>query len=196
MPISNSLASWDKRAGFSLVEIIIVTAMILILSMVVFTFGRNIQNILALKQTQGKLIALVGRSRSLAQQFALNPPANKEICAYGVHVDQAANKIFIFQDLVARQDNPSLCDSHTYQYNSDEDGAGITGELNTMDLSSGNVIISNSTTLTDVVFIPPDPTVVINDPFEVASAVVTVKIKDTSSTASVQVNNFGQITVE
>jgi len=197
MHILDFSAFWAKRSGFSLIEITVSFGIIMILSLIVFTFGRNVQNSLVLNAASSKLVALIGRSKSLAQQFSANAPTGYEICGYGVHVDSAGGKIFIFRDLVSNPDKDTTkCDLANSFFDSGEE---LEGELNNMNIDQNALfIVTPETNLSDIVFIPPDPTVIINASSSNTSGLVVLGIKNTTPTvtAGVRVNNFGQISVE
>ncbi|MBI2010642.1 MAG: hypothetical protein HYS89_00130 [Candidatus Colwellbacteria bacterium] len=163
----------------------IVVSIIVILSSILIGYSSQSSKQLLLTSTEAKLLSLISRAKFLSIEtfFTEDDP---EICAYGVTVDQAAGEIFIFQD----RDPECPADD---RYNEDDD-LRLTGELNEITLDLNVMRIGDDTSLEDIVFIPPDPDVEINDGQTEASIVV--ELVDGSGDFTVTVNEAGQVKAE
>jgi len=199
IPAGRQGLSTFPRSGFTLLEMLVSTGILIILSGIMVGYSRSAYSGLELTNKQYEMLALLFNSKSLSQSFVLNPPPSKQICAYGVHIDRFGNKAFVFQDLVDDADDCAASD------NIFTSGEELAGPPNNFYLSSqleyGNSTDPASPNLSDIIFIPPDPSVVINhEPPGTrvyASASVIVQLKtDPSQNFKIKVNNFGQISLE
>lgn len=177
-------------AGFTLIEMAISIAIILILSGVVIGYSQGSRKGIELANNESKLLGLIFNAKTLSQSFALAPPANKQICAYGVHVDTDARIILVFQDLAG--DTEDCNDSD----NVFTVGEALPGPLDIFYL--GDMLeFGPSTDLQDIVFIPPDPNVIINNDATLSSASIAVQAKeDEDANFEIVINSFGQISTE
>ncbi len=210
MAISNSLASSGKkqrkkRAGFTLIEMIVATSILLILSGIMLTYSSSSRKAIELANNEATLMGLLFNAKAISQSFVLDSPDPAlQICSYGVHIDDTAGtqRAFIFRDLIA---TGADCDNSDNIYTAGNLLEILPGAVNTFTLSnlleyehSSNPLIAD---LKDVVFIPPDPTTKINylptpaPVVESASIIIRTK-EDHNSKFRIIVNRAGQISVE
>ena len=180
--------SASPKGGFTLVEMMIVVSIIVILSAILIGYSGQSSKQLLLTSTEAKILSLISRAKFLSIEtfFAGASGVGPQICAYGVKVDRNAQEIFIFQD------RASECPAND-RYDSDND-LKLDGEVNKIVLDSAVVRVTDETSLSDLVFIPPDPDIEIND--GQTSASVIVELADGSGDFTITVNNVGQIKTE
>lgn len=197
MVISPSSASLNTRykilatrysRAFTLVETMIVAGMIVILSAILIGYSSQGSKQLILASSEAKILSLVSRAKFLSVEtfFAGQSEGETQICAYGVKVDRSGGEIFIFQD------RASECPADD-RYDSESD-LRLGGEINEVILEPTVMRMTDATTLDNLVFIPPDPDVKINN--GAASASVVVELTDGSGDFTVTVNNVGQVKTE
>lgn len=197
MGISNSSASLNRHA-FTLIEMVIAVSMIVILSGVILGYTNVSRKHVELANNEAKLLGLLFNAKALGTSFVLEAPAGKQACAYGVHVNTASRIAFIFQDLMPAADN---CE--------DSDNVFTAGEALPESINSFHVSdlleFGPGTDLEDIIFIPPDPTVIINgDPTSstnpslgTKSAKIVIQSKEDANVKfTVILNHAGQISVQ
>jgi len=185
-----------KQGGFTLIEILVVMGIIGVLSAILIGYSKQSSKNLLLTSTEAKSLSLISRAKFLSIETFFeqlgNPPGGRKICAYGVHVDYDENEIFIFQDRAGAGD--SNCNGATNKYESANDGR-LTGELDSVKINTSILTLSATSTdrLNDIVFIPPDPDVVINNDAAIRNATIEVGLTDESNSFIITVNDAGQV---
>lgn len=165
--------------GFTVIEMLVVISIIALLSSILIIYSRAGENQMILFRDQARLITALNRAKSLSVQMfnAPQPP-----CAFGVYFSQAGNTFLIFRDLALDCRNAD----HIY--------TGTEELFESYQLSSK--IKFKELTLTNVVFIPPDPkTLIDNDP-DKNEATITLETLDGNASLKVKVNNAGQISTQ
>ncbi|MDP3052941.1 MAG: prepilin-type N-terminal cleavage/methylation domain-containing protein [bacterium] len=165
--------------GFTIIEMLVVISIMVLLTSLLILYSRTGENQIILFRDQARLIAALNRAKSLSAQLfsAPEPP-----CSFGVHFSQAENNFLIFRDLAADCQN------------SDNIYTGA-GELFEKYQLSPQVKFGDLT-LTNIVFIPPDPkTLIDNDPDKI-EATITLQNLNGNASLKVKVNNAGQITTQ
>lgn len=182
----------NSTTGFTLIEMLVTISVTLILSGVLIGYSREAGKQLILANHQAKLMSLISRAKSLSTTTFLESalplnPGDPKICGYGVHADTGSGGIFIFRDLAVD------CASGDNKFGSGD--VKLTGELNVFQLNLQATQFASGTNFNDVIFIPPDPTVIINGEksVEVKEAALAIEIKDKSSKVIIKVNNAGRI---
>ncbi|OGY59107.1 MAG: hypothetical protein A3E61_02375 [Candidatus Colwellbacteria bacterium RIFCSPHIGHO2_12_FULL_43_12] len=183
-----------NKGGFTLVEMLVTISVTLILSGILIGYSREAGKHLVLVNNQAKLVSLIARAKSLSTAtffegtLPLNP-GDPRICGYGVHVDTVSGEIFIFRDLavdcVMNGDNRF--------------GSGdipLTGQLNVFELTPQVTQFASDMTLDDIIFIPPDPTIIINGDTSLKEAMISIEVKDGSSKSIIKINNAGRISTK
>ncbi|KKU11783.1 MAG: hypothetical protein UX16_C0004G0015 [Parcubacteria group bacterium GW2011_GWB1_45_7] len=196
--------SIKDSAGFTLIEVLVVMGIIGILSTILVGYTRQSSRNLLLSSTEAKLISLFSRAKFLSIETFFdqldNPPVTKKTCAYGVYVDYEKGEIFIFQDRVTINvgGTTNECDGTNNQFIENSDDAKLQGELDFVKINSTALVINDSldNKLVNVVFIPPDPDVIINSDEGENSADLEISLLDGSNSFTLSVNNAGQIKAE
>ncbi len=178
----------------------------LVLSAILIGYARESGRQLLLISSQAKVINLISRAKSLSvatfvdenlidEKDLPTDPAASKICGYGVHVNRGVGQVFIFRDSAVdcSADDPA----RRYVYD-DKDDVKLTSTLDVFSVPDTTVQFGDDTTLTDVLFVPPDPTVFVNanaDP-SLQSAKVTLQSKDKSLNVLVKIDNAGKISTK
>ena len=167
--------------GFTIIELMVVTAIIVIISaIVIFNVGSQRQNSALLRSAQ-KLSLDLRR----AQSFALSSKNYKTTgvpCGWGLHFNGIGSTNYvIFADLASLTN----CSDRDFirANNSSED-------FETTNLESGISINSLSGNLSDVVFTPPDP--IVNFTPGQTSAII-ILINNDGATRTININKTGFI---
>ncbi len=204
MATLDSSVFWDRKlSGFTLIEMVVATTILIILSGIMIGYTQTSRKAIELANNEATLLGLLFNAKAISQSFVLDPPDPAwQICSYGVHIDETsgAQKAFIFRDLVA---TAASCDTSDNIYTPSNVFELLPGDLNAFTVSNilefgDDPLIPD---LVDVVFIPPDPTVKINylapPALEVESAAIIIQSKeDPGTNFRVIVNRVGQISVE
>ena len=199
----------SSKRGFTLLEVVIATGILVILSGIMLGYSQGSKKIIELASNESKLLGLLFTAKGLSQSFVLDPPTDSQICAYGVRVDADSEpqKAFIFQDLVARPmgDAADYCSTSYDGKNIYNSGEELPDAIYTFHLSDSLEYGDAATDLLNVVFIPPDPTTILNgaptDPdnpdagTKFASIIVQTK-EDTDTRFEIGINYLGQISTE
>lgn len=159
--------------GFTVVEILITTGLITILSSILILYTRTGENQLILFREQSKIVSVIFKAKTLSVQTYSDPTPP---CGYGVNF-QPPRTVLLFKDVAT----PCAASDRRYS------GSGELLETFTIDSR-----VSFTSTLTDVVFIPPDPTTFLT-PAQ-AQATITLTAIGSGNTLPVKINDAGQVT--
>lgn len=186
-----------NKLGFTLIEVIIVVSVTLILSTFAIGYNREASRQLTLVTYQSKLVNLISTAKSFSVHTFIEGPivvGAPKVCGYGVSLGKDINGVFngeafIFRDLAL---NCLLTDN---KY-----GPGdkkLTGDKNVLriDQSTSQFIVSE-TTFTDIIFIPPDPAIIINGNPSTTEAVITLGLKSGARKVMVKINDSGSISTK
>jgi len=180
----------SRGEGFTLIELMVVISIVTFLTTILVGYSRQSGRQLLLSSTEAKILSLVSRAKFLSIETFFRElggsGSSRKICAYGVHVD--GDEIFIFQDRVP--DPPGDCSAATDKYESGAIDARLSGDLDSVKIDSNLMTLDG--TLKDIVYIPPDPDVVINNS-STGDATIEVSLKDGSGDFVITVNNAGQV---
>lgn len=140
----------DEAKGFTLIEILVVLAIIVIITgIVIFNTSLERQNSALLRSAQ-KLSLDLRR----AQSFALSSKVFKTLgvpCGWGAHFNGiGSDSYIIFADLAVNQN----CSDRDFVRAADG-----SEDFETINLESGITVSSLSSSLSDIIFTPPDPIV-------------------------------------
>lgn len=161
--------------GFTIIELLVIIAILMTMSGVLILYNRTGERQIVIFQEQAKVISAVSRARSLSVATFGQASAP---CGYGVHFE-APRTVIIFKDLAAD------CGSADKKYTNPDE------KIEQFYLDSR---VSLDLGLTDVLFIPPDPTVVITPNPE--AAVLNIKEEGGTGMASIKINKSGHIGTE
>ena len=184
--------------AYTFIEMVVAVTIIIVLATVAIGYSNSIGRQMESVRAQAQLVSILNHAKSLAQNFLFTPPAGSRLCGYGAHVVRATSTVIVFQDLVPTSDSCSADANRAY-----DPGEELSGRLNSYQIDTRILEFIASTDsaspdLIDVMFIPPDPTVVINAPTTPppSSGSIVVRIIGTSTTFDVRVNDFGQVNIE
>jgi|GEM_PF-3170646 prepilin-type N-terminal cleavage/methylation domain-containing protein len=211
MFISGFLA-WFKRkgnacvsGGFTLIEVLVVIAIVSVLAGIMLGYARSSTQQILLTRLVAQTEAIIANARfNSIQTFFGGGPESSNICAHGVEFDESGLKAEVFQILA---DGDTNCpnkeesgDGWLARYNPGSFGAGLSkssplsGEINRVNYESDQVKVTLEGDLSSVVFIPPDPAILINGNEDISSAGVIIKVGDMSG--AVTINEYGQVDVD
>lgn len=201
MGILNSSASSNRRA-FTLIEMVIAVSMIVILSGIILGYTNVSRKHVELANNETRLLGLLFNAKSLSQSFILESlDDDEEVCAYGIHVEDVSagtDFAFIFQDRVVIGDG---CETSDNVFTA---GEALPESINSFYVSD-LLEFGPDIDLENAIFIPPDPTVIINgDPTSstnpslgTKSAKIVIQSKEDQDVKfTVILNHAGQISVE
>ena len=186
-------------SGFSLIEMLVVMSITLVLSAILIGYARESGRQMLLISSQAKVVNIISRAKSLSvatliDENGLPADASLKICGYGVHVDRELGQVFIFRDLAV----DCSADDPTRRYVFDDKDVKLISTLDVFSVPDTTIQFGDDTTLTDVLFIPPDPTIVVNanaDPFP-QSAKITLQSKDKALSVVIKIDNAGKISTK
>ncbi len=167
--------------SFTLIELIVVTSIIILLSAIVFPNYRGIERQFALQRSAHKLAQDIRRAGEMAmstKEFQGKVPAG-----YGIYLKQGERDYLLYADT-----NPS-------QGNEKYDGGD--GKIETINLEKGVYIQNISPSSLSINFKPPIPTIKIKTKGEDSTtAVITLSLEsDSTKTKIIKVNSAGLINV-
>lgn len=161
--------------AFTLIEIIVSIGIIALLSGIMITYNRSGERQIVIFKEQARVISALSRVKSFS--ISTFSDGKTDIpCGYGVHLE-APRTFLIFKDIA------SDCSVSDNKYS----GTNEIFESFNLDLT----VMFDSLTLSDIIFIPPDPSVIIT-PAQYQATIV-IKTIDGGSSATIKVNNAGQI---
>lgn len=173
----------SQKKGFTLIEILVVLAILSFLTAMLVVYSRASEQRLALFREQSKLVSTILRSKSLSIQTYR---VGEKVCGYGVHFDSVNNRYLIFKDLKIN-DDCSLDNSDKILSNDNE-------IVEIIDLKGAGVILSDKTNITDVFFQPPDPKVFLTPaPMARSEASIFLTVPDEDIIIEATINSAGQV---
>lgn len=178
------------RRGFTLIELVVVLTVITVISGYLLLYNHTSRQQVNLYVEQAKLTQVVSRAKSLSLSL-YREASSTSFCGYGVHIDYQAMGYSLFR---YPKEGVSPCGSLT--------AINKTLEQTVTDFSLNRELIfvplppGNKNRIDDVLFVPPDPTTLINSGGSLVangSASVLLRTQDGSAEAGVAVNSTGQI---
>lgn len=161
--------------GFTVIELMVVIGTLAILSSIlIINIHGGDQQIVVFKE-QSKIISAIARAKSLAVATFSETSAAIP-CGYGVHFEEPGT-FFIFKDLA----DDCRTSDHVY--------SGLNEMYQSFDLDPS--VYLEGTSVSDVLFIPPDPVVIITP--DQKEATIEVKSRKDESSAAIKINSAGQI---
>lgn len=176
-----------KKAGFTIIEMIVVIAVSSLLIATLISYKRNAGRQIILFREQAKLLGILSRARALAIEVFFQDGVNVP-CGYGVFFSPPRS-YRIFQDLTVALDDCSLADS---AFTGDPNDPNNPELFEAFELDPA--VEFGSITLTEIIFIPPDPIVIIT-PVQ-NQATIAIRLVGGSNSVSLKVNSVGQISVQ
>lgn len=165
----------QARDGFTLVEILVVVSITAMLSSVLILYSRTGEKQILMFREQSKVINLITKAKSLALQTYID---GASACGYGIH--------FTLPDtMILFKDQSADCTTSDNVY------SGPSEDFSHLILGTG--IVFSASDISDILFIPPDPTVKLNP--DQVFGIITLQTLDGNTSASIKVNNSGQISI-
>ena len=202
-----------RRAGFTLVEAIVVVGIAVMLTTILLVYTRSSEKQVIFFKEQARLVNAFFRAKAFAIetfQPQLEPglpvnPALPRLCGWGVHLSRTDNRYIIFRDLA---DSSGVC-SPNPQYdnpnpNSSEDFEIVELDTNVIGITClvlnavpGTPCGIGGPSQIDIIFVPPDPKVVFHPVVAGASeAIIALELADGSRYSEIRINRAGQISFE
>jgi len=167
------------KKGFTVIEMLIVVAILGVISAALITSMHVGERQIALFKEQARIINVLSRAKALS--IATFGEGGSVPCGFGVHFE-APNKFLIFKDLATASD----CVSADKKYS---DSSEI---YESFQLDSR--VAFDALGLSDIVFIPPAPTVIINlNGVQQDQATIIIKTVSGSDSKTIKINSAGQI---
>lgn len=196
---------FHKKKGFTLIELLVVMSLTIILTGGLLIYSRGSERQLILLRDEAKIIGALHQAKSMALSVAGG------VCGYGVHFEQSG-EIIIFKDL-SPSSNPDCLDANNI-YNEPSrlpTGGGFPSQRNQQNqqeqqekdcgqipecisqTSLDKSIQFSDLNFNDIVFIPPDLTVIIDNNVSKTKAWVKIRVSGGVLEREIVVNNSGQI---
>ena len=186
-----------NNSGFTLIEMLVVTTVIALLSAGVIVYGGNSRTSIVLFQEQYRIVNELNQAKALTLQFF-----NRDVfsssgdCGYGVHFDFTNKEIFIYKN---KKSNPTESCSdigHNFRYNpGDEIKSGTKFILDpTINVTSDGFV--------DAVFIAPNAqlfiidangSVIPNPPLGAGYYKISLTAPNVGRVTEIKLNTYGQI---
>ena len=177
------------KKGFTLIELVVVIAILSLLTSMLLLYSRDSEKQLTLLREKAKLVSIILRAKSLAVQTLKK---SEPVCGYGVHFPLPFETAIyrIFKD-------PKGAGGDCSSTSSNQVWNGVWEDVEVVDLTSTNVTLATSPSMTDVFFTPPDPKTLLS-PGNLNSSTITLSITigGAPSTASITINNGGQVSTQ
>lgn len=165
--------------GFTMIEILIVIATVSILSAAVLLYGRQSESQLILFKEQSRLVSEIYRAKA----FSVETYNESSVpCGFGIHFT-APRTYVLYKDIAAD------CSLSNKSYSSLDTDEVVTS--NTLDAATsfGTLPVS------DILFVPPDPTVFIDGVANFSGTAVIAIISEIGARLNVKINGAGQISI-
>ncbi len=173
--------------GFSLVEILVMLAIIVFLTTLIVVYGAKGTKYIVLFRDQASVMNTIVRAKSLAISTYGQAGAQKTPCGYGVHFDADGTYILFKEQAVALD-----C--------SDKDNTYTPGnpEELVQAFQINKALLFKNLGATDIIFVPPNPDVVMNPKLAAPNTSVSIVlgVKDDSKNVTIKVNTFGQVSTQ
>ena len=187
---SNKIKS-SKGAGFTYLEMLIVIAIIILFASFIITYNHVSERQLILVKDQAVILSALQKAK--ANALATFSEAGIS-CGFGVNFSSSTipNQIVIYKNtpLTTSTNSLALCLAmdHSYQPTI----LSSTTEIIYLDKD----IRFKSVSSTDIFFVPPDPTIFIDNSSSTPASTIEIETIDGLATKAVKVSNFGQITIK
>lgn len=174
-------------AGFTLIELLVTFGMVILLTSFLILYNKTGERQLTLAAERSKVLGVITEAKALAvQTFAeSNPP-----CGYGIRVSPSLHQYQLFKNRAIENVCANL-KSDTRVFPIYEPGRDVI--IETHKLSPGVRFPSGGPEQT-ILFVPPDPTTVLDPPADGELQIVIETDDEIAKQATITINDFGQIT--
>ncbi len=182
-----------SRAGFTLIELLILVGVTIMLSSFLITYNSTGRQQIALYVEETKLAQMILQAKSLTLSTYNNFPPGGAICGYGVHIayGQAGGSYNLFSYL-APGGNLGACE-HLPSF---DPAAEVSLPGYAFAFTPGVVFDAASSTMGDVLFVPPDPKTYVVDPSGAVmntAGVISLMTQNGTAHLNIEINTAGQI---
>jgi len=178
-----------KTGAYSLIEAIVVVAIIAILTAAAVVYSGNARESLIVSRERANIISAIYRAKALTVSTYNNPSIP---CGYGVHIDRGLGTYVLFKDRPASC-AASSCTEADCIASDNKYLAGSSDEVIESYTLPSDYQFAQIPNNFDILYRPPDPTAILTPP---GGGSQTVKIQGPNGTGfSFKVNNAGQITI-
>lgn len=168
------------RTGFTLIETLVVLGVLTLMTSMLVLYNRTGERQIILLREKARLISTIFRAKSLALNTLIE---DEPACGYGVHIKE--KQYFIYRDKAIA----CRTSDHVYTENADE---MVTGSVVHIDAG----LSFSGGTLTDIMFVPPNPKVFLNGGQGLLEGVMMLGVRDGTSSVTIHINHAGQISAE
>lgn len=177
-----------NNMGFTIVELLITLAVISILSGGLVFYGRTAERQIILFKEQTKIISIVQKAKNLS----FTTYAQKDVpCGYGVYfqqnLNQNLNSVILFQDI-----SPSM-DLNCSDVDNSYTASLLSEKIEEIFLDK--TIKFSELGISNIIFIPPDPKVIIDNDILKNEGLIKISTIDGSAEQVIKITNAGQITI-
>lgn len=176
-----------QNRGFSLIEVLVVIAIISILAAILLGYSRNNSRQIFLTSLISKTEALIANARASSIQTFFNNPSDV-ICAHGVQFDVDAQKAYVFQFI----EEPGSCpdEARINDYRDPSKFKRLDGSSNQVSFESNQFSVELGESSFYMIFIPPDPVTIFEDSIAESE---TLNIRVDNLKGSVTMTKYGQV---
>lgn len=177
-----------RNRGFSLIEVLVVIAIISVLATILLGYSRNNSRQIFLTSLISKTEALIANARASSIQTFFNNPSDV-ICAHGVQFDVNAQKAYIFQFIEESGNCPDEARIDDYR----EDPSKfkrLDGSSNQVSFESNQFSVELGESSFYMIFVPPDPVTIFEDSTAESE---TLNIQVDNLRGSVTMTKYGQV---
>ncbi|MEK7094183.1 MAG: prepilin-type N-terminal cleavage/methylation domain-containing protein [Patescibacteria group bacterium] len=203
----------SRRSGYTIIELLVVVAIMAITSATLISFNRLGQDQTTLYVEASRVIDIILRAKSLAIS-AYRDPGGRLTCAHGLHIDQLSspasggsasptgNKSFSLSAYLKKEaggtDPVFPCADITSSTARMDNYDRVVVQSSVYQLASGITFDRAETNAADIIFRPPDPQIVFfkpdGTPFPNSSTSIVITSKDGSDKIRISVGQGGQVT--
>lgn len=182
----------SSRSGFTLIELLVVMSLTMILTGGLLTYNKASENQLVLYRDDQKILGALQQAKALA--FGIIGDPSHKVCGYGVHLDQNGT-VTVFKDLSPTGNADCTDANNIYGLGGDSSYVCDYNQECVSQFQLDKTLQFSGPLLNDIVYIPPDPTVIINNDVNKPNANITINLKSAINIKkTISVNNSGQIT--
>jgi len=180
-----------ENGGFTYLEMLIVIGIIVLFASFIITYNHVSERQLILVKDQAIIVSALQKAKSNA--LATFSEAGVS-CGFGVHFSSSTipNQLVIYKNTPQTTSTNSLALCLAMDHSYQPAVLSSTTEIIYLD----KTIRFKSVSSTDVFFVPPDPTIFIDNSSSTPASIIEIETIDGLATKAVKVSNFGQITIK
>jgi hypothetical protein len=164
-----------KNLAFTIAEMLVTISVITILTIIIMTYSRGGESLTNLVRESERLVYYLKLAQSSAM-LILQEKGDTKICGWGIHFDNYNDQYILFKD---------ICPGNK----SYDDNMGEMAEI----IKPLNGIILSSSSVSNIVFVPPNPDVYFDGNSGATDKIITLCLIDKSKCINVTITNTGLI---